>query len=126
MKFDIKNFVLLEVGEQKEGKAMVQQQIDFEELQAKTSAEFVKTVNRHLNRYNRVMMNSGEIRILTKEQGSGYKVLIATHGTISVLEYRIITGEIYEDNVATVDIRLFFDIPFGLKKLKEVNSCQNT
>ncbi|UAL46834.1 hypothetical protein K7887_18510 [Sutcliffiella horikoshii] len=119
MKFDVKNFVLLEVGEHKEGQAMIQNKIDFEELQEKTSGEFVEKVKHILKFYS-----LEDDRFLIKDVRDGIKVIFSGIGAITVLEYRFITGHIQEDCLATQDVRLFYDMPFEMKK--EVASCQST
>ena len=99
---------------------MVTNQIDFEVLEQKTSSEFVKKIKNVVEQVNTSDVwadNEKEIRFSVKEDQYTITVLMCLVGSLQKFEYRFSTKQIEFDTMSWSDIRKFFDIPFGMKKL---------
>lgn len=101
---------------------MIQTQIDFEELEKKTSVEFVRTVKSsfdYVSNQNALKDDNKEIRSVVEENGYKVKVIICFYGNLETYEYRKNSGHVLHNSLGWSDIRYFFDIPHGMKKSEE-------
>lgn len=96
---------------------MVTNQINFEELEQKTSKEFVKRIKNTVNHVNTCdVWEDKEIQFFIEEDAFTLTVLMCFAGNISKYQYRFSTNGIDYDNLYWTDIKMFFNIPLKKKK----------
>jgi hypothetical protein len=94
------------------------QVVNLEELQEKTSVEFVEKINsivEHVNSSD--LWNDKEIRFVVEEDQYTLAVLMCFFGNLYRFEYRFSTEEFSTDHIGWSDIRNFFDFPWKMKSI---------
>jgi hypothetical protein len=99
---------------------MVTNQINFDEIEQKTSKEFVQQIINTVNHINTSdVWDDKEIQFYIEEDEYTLTVLMCFGGNISKYQYRFSTERFDYDNLYWTDIRKFFDIPLKMEKIEK-------
>lgn len=99
---------------------MVTNQINFGEVEKKTSKEFVEKIKSSVDHVNTSdVWEDKEIQFYIEEDKYTLTVLMCFGGNISRYQYRFSTRCIDYNNLYWTDIRKFFDIPMEMKKIEK-------
>lgn len=99
---------------------MVTNQINFEEIEQKTSAEFAEEIRHSVNHVNTSdVWEDKEIQFYIQEDEYTLTVLLCFGGNLSKYQYRFSTKNFNYNNVYWTDISKFFDIPLKMKKIEK-------